>query len=159
MRVFSMLLMSAAAVVVAMLLSTTAPGCGPGTPDVDKSALYTPESLAEELAFRYRALKPEARKSTRGAESGSKAARRAAALDRARQAEKKTGDAEPVKKRSGPPTLDDVLADIDVKINKVPKTPRPEVCRKMIEALSKDASLSADDRKVLSDRLGEMGSS
>ncbi len=158
MRVFSMLLMGAAAVMLAVAVSTTAPGCGPGTPEVDRSAHYTPESLAEELAFRYRALKPEARKSPR-AESGSKADRRAAAIERARQAERKTGDAEPAKKRTGPPTLDDVLADIDLKINKVPKTPRPEVCRKMVEALSKDASLSADDRKLLSDRINEMGSS
>ncbi len=55
----------AAAMVLALALPALATGCGPGTPEVDKSALYTPESLADELAFRYRALKPDARKFSR----------------------------------------------------------------------------------------------
>ncbi len=50
------------------------------------------------------------------------------------------------------------MADIDSKIDKVQGTPRPDVCRKMIEILSKDASLSEDDRKLLSDRLNQTGS-
>jgi hypothetical protein len=150
---------AAAMVLLALGLSIAAPGCSSGAPEVDRSAFYTPESLAEELALRYRALKPEARKFTRPAASGSKAAKRAAELDRARQAEKKGGKAEEPKKRLGPETLDDIMADVDSKIDKIPETPRPESCRKMIDALSKDATLSADDKKLLSGRLGEMGAS
>jgi hypothetical protein len=108
--------------------------------------------------MRYRALKPEARKFTRPAASA-KAASRAAALDAARQAEKKGGKAEAPKKQALPANLDDVMADIDAKIDRVPRTPRSEACKKMIDALSKDETLSADDRKLLSGRLEEMGAS
>jgi hypothetical protein len=148
----------AAAMIFGLVLPALATGCGPGAPEVDKSALYTPESLADELAFRYRALKPDARKFSRAAGSASKSAKRAADLDRARQAEKKGGGAEEPKKRDGPPTLDDVMADVESKIDKVQGTPRPDVCRKMIEILSKDASLSEADRKLLTDRLNQTGS-
>ncbi len=159
MRFASTLAGAAAMVLPALGLSIAAPGCGTGEPQVDKSAFYSPESLADELALRYRALKPEARKFTRPVAAGSKAAKRAAALDRARQAEKKGGGAEVPKKRAGPETLDDVMADVDSKIDRIPGTPRPEACKKMIDALSKDAALSADDKKLLSGRLEQMGAS
>jgi hypothetical protein len=159
MRFASTLAGAAAMVLLALGLSIAAPGCGSGDNQVDKSAFYSPESLAEELALRYRTLKPEARKFTRPVASGSKAAKRAAALDRARQAEKKGGGAEQPKKRTGPETLDDVMADVDSKIDKVPDTPRPEACKKMIDALSKDVSLSEEDKALLSGRLKEMGAS
>ena len=67
------------------------------------------------------------------------------------------GDAPAAKKRSGPQTLDDVLEDIDSKIDKIQTTPRAESCQKMIDALSKESSLTDDDRKVLSAKLKEMG--
>ena len=137
----------AAALVMGFVLSALAPGCGPAALDVDKSAQYTPESLAQELAFRYGALKPEARKLTRKIGSRSKSPDRTAALERARAAEKKGGDAPATKKRSGPQTIDDVLEDIDSKIDKIRTTPRAETCQKMIEALSKESSLTDDDRK------------
>jgi hypothetical protein len=144
---------------LALGLSIAAPGCGSGEPQVDRSAFYTPESLAEELALRYRTLKPEARKFTRAAASSSKSARRAAALDRARQAEKKGGGGDEPKKRTGPETLDDIMADIEAKIDKIPGTARPEACKKMSDALPTDATLSADEKKLLSGRLEEMGGS
>src|SRR5436305_2682964 len=98
-----------AALVLGFVLPLVTPGCGPAAVDVDKAAQYTPESLAQELAFRYRALKPEARKSTRKIGTRPKSPDRTAALERARAAEKKGGDAPAAKKRSGPQTLDDVL--------------------------------------------------
>jgi hypothetical protein len=149
----------AAAFALALGLSTAIPGCGPGTPQVDSAALYTPESLAGELSLRYRTLKPEARKLTRGADAGPRAAKRAAALDRARQAEKKGGGSDVPSKRTGPATLDDVMADIDAKIDKVPGTPRAVTCRKMAEAIETDSSLSAEDKALLSGRLKAMGAS
>jgi hypothetical protein len=147
----------AAALVLGFVLPALAPGCGPAALDVDKAAHYTPESLAQELAFRYGALKPEARKSTRKSGSRSKSTDRTAALERARQAEKKGSDAPAVKKRSGPQTLDDVLEDIDSKIDKIRTTARAQTCQKMIEALSRESSLADDDRKLLSAKLKEMG--
>jgi hypothetical protein len=147
----------AATFVMGVVLSALAPGCGPAVLDVDKAAQYTPESLAQELAFRYGALKPEARKSTRKIVSRSKSPDRTAALERARQAEKKGGDAPATKKRAGPQTLDDVLEDVDSKIDIIRTTTRAETCQKMTEALSKERSLTDDDRKVLSAKLREMG--
>ncbi len=149
----------AAAVALAITLLPTVPGCG-GRPDVDRSALYSPESLAQELAFRYRGLKPESRKLTRPV--GRRA--RPEDRDRARRIDEKVeqqkgGGAEVPKKRSGPPTLDDVMADIDAKVDKVPGAPRAETCRRMIEALEKEASLSAEDRALLSGHLKELGAS
>jgi hypothetical protein len=49
----------AVAIVIGFALSNSMPGCGPTDSGVDKSAQYTPESLAEELAFRCGSLKPE----------------------------------------------------------------------------------------------------
>ena len=46
----------AVSTVLMLVLPAIVPGCGPGSLDVDKAALYTPESLASELAFRFRSL-------------------------------------------------------------------------------------------------------
>jgi hypothetical protein len=148
----------AAIVAVLALALTTMPGCSPGESGVDRSALYSPESLAAELSFRYRDLKPEARKFNRDVAPQAKAGDR----ERARQIDekveqKKGGGGEVPKKRTEPMDLDDVMEDINAKIDKVPGTPRPEVCIKMISALSKDDTLSEADRKLLTDRLEQMG--
>jgi hypothetical protein len=145
---------AAAAIVVAMAMALSPTGCAPGETGVDPSALYTPESLAAELSFRYRDLSPEARKSGRDAALRAQPGER----DRARQVDekaeqKKGGGGEVPRKQAEPMGLDDVMADIDAKIDKVPKMPRPEVCTRMIDALSRDQSLSEADRKLLDDRL------
>jgi hypothetical protein len=59
----------AVSTVLTLILPAIMPGCGPASLDVDKAALYTPESLASELAFRFRALNADAKTSTRGAKS------------------------------------------------------------------------------------------
>jgi len=131
---FSSTCANATTLALALALSTMAPGCATDAPEVDKSAHYTPESLAQELAFRYRELKPEDRKFARGAVPRAGSAGKAADLERARQidekAEQKKGGGEVPKKRSGPPTLDEVMADIDSKIDRIPGTPRPDACRR-----------------------------
>jgi hypothetical protein len=146
----------AAAVVLGLVLPALASGCGPGEPQVDKAALYTPESLAQELAFRYSALKPEAKKSTRKTSSGAKSAKRIADLERARTAEKKRGNTEATKKRTGPPTIDDVLEDVDSKINMIKGTSRAETYRQMIATISKDSSLTESDKQLLTEKLREL---
>jgi hypothetical protein len=148
---------AAAAVVLGLVQSASSPGCGPGQPEFDKAALYTPESLAQELVLRYGALNAEARKSTRKVIPGSKAAKRIAAVAQAAQAEKKGGNPEAAKKRTGPQTIDDVLEDIDAKIDKIPGTSRAGTCRQMIEVISKDGSLTEDDKTLLSEKLKELG--
>ena len=147
----------AVVIVVGLVLSTFSSGCGPAETKFDKGALYTPESLAEELAFRYRALKPESKKSTRHAGLAAKSAKRSADLDRARLAEKKGGNTAATKKQTGPTTIDDVLDDIGSKLDKINGTVRAETCRRMTEALSKDGSLNDADKKLLSEKLKELG--
>ncbi len=51
-----------AVLVLAIALSVLGDGCSQGEPEVDKSAEYTPESLAQELAFRFSGLSPESKK-------------------------------------------------------------------------------------------------
>ena len=154
---FSRTCPGAAAAVMGVVLTAFAPGCGRGGPEFDKAALYTPESLAQELAFRYRGLKPEARKSTRRAGGGSRSEKRLAALERARQAEKKGGDTVATKKRTGPPTLDDLLDDVDRKVDLLKGISRKDACRQMGETITKDTSLDENDKKLLAEKLKELG--
>jgi hypothetical protein len=146
----------AAAVVLGLTLSTLGPGCGPAEPQFDKTALYTPESLAQELAFRYSALNPTAKKSTRKMSSGAKSAKRIADLEGARTAEKKGGNTAATKKQTGPPTIDDVLEDVESKIDTIRGTSRAETCRQMIETISKDSSLTESDKQLLTEKLREL---
>lgn len=145
------------AVVLGLVLAASTPGCGSGPSQVDKAALYTPESLAQELAFRYRALDAEAKKSTRRARLGAKDAKRIAAVERASQAEKKGGNTEAAKKRTGPPTIDDLLDDIDRKLDLIKGVSRPDACLQMHETIAKDSSLDENDKKTLLEKLKELG--
>jgi hypothetical protein len=147
----------AVAIVLGFAISNFMSGCGPVDSEVDKAAQYTPESLADELAFRYRSLKPESKKSTRRVVSTAKSAKRAADLDRARLAEKKGGDNPVTKKQAGPPTIDDVLDDIGSKLNKIAGITRAETCRRMAEAVSKNNSLDDADKRLLAEKLKELG--
>jgi hypothetical protein len=135
-----------------VVLPAIVPGCGPGSLDVDKAALYTPESLASELAFRYRSLHADAKKSTRPAKSDKAAAER---LERATKVEKK-GGAVKKKATTGPTTIDDVLDDIDRKLDLIKETSRPEACRKMAETISQDGSLTESDKKALAEFVGKL---
>jgi hypothetical protein len=147
----------AVAIALGLLISSFSSGCGPAETAFDKSAQYTPDSLAEELAYRYRGLKPEAKKSTRRAVSTAKSAKTSADLDRARLAEKKGGDFATTKKQTGPTTIDDVLDDISSKLDQISGATRAESCRRMAESLSKDNSLSDADKRLLSEKLKELG--
>ena len=69
----TVLLAVAAAVVLA--LPILGAGCGSEQVEVDKAATYTPDSLAQELILRYRALKPDAKTAKRGSVKKSAGAR------------------------------------------------------------------------------------
>ena len=127
-----------AVLVLAIALSVLGDGCSQGEPEVDKSAEYTPESLAQELAFRFSGLSPESKKSTRRPLRRSKSDKSVADLERSEKSNKKSQGAPLAKERSGPPTVDDLLDDVGSKLDKIKATPRAESYKNLIEAISKD---------------------
>jgi hypothetical protein len=147
---------SAAVVVAAALvfsLMALLAGCAGDAPEVHKEALYTPESLARELAFRYRALSPEAMQS----QSKSKAKTSLADRQRDDATQRKGGiGATTTKKRSGASTVDDLVADIGNKLMLVKGISRADACRKMIDTFSNDSSLTAGDKKALTEIVGRL---
>jgi hypothetical protein len=157
MMVFRQFLMPAtiaSGLMVVSALLVTGPGCGSTAPEVDKRAVYTPESIAQELAFRYRALNPDARKSSRSFKS--KATKSIAQLESAEKLQTKGKDVATTKKRSGAATLDTVLEDVNAKLDLLHGIARGEACQKMIETLSQDKSLSESDKALLTEKLKEL---
>jgi hypothetical protein len=138
------------AAALALALPVLGSGCGSEPAEFDKAASYTPEALAQELIFRYRALKPDAKTSIRNAGSRVSAAAAAART----KAEKKAIDR--TKKNSGTTTIDDLLDDIKSKITLIPGAAPPETIKKMIETISSDGSLSASEKKALTDLVGRL---
>jgi hypothetical protein len=146
---------AAAATVIA--LAALVPGCGSSSVEVDKAAAYTPESLAAELALRFRALSPaaQAAKRTRSAriEKG-----RTERLARSEQAKNKVLGGAPANKKKQPSglPLDDLLDDVENKLSLIKGMSRPEVCRKMLETISADTSLAQADREKLKELVNGM---
>ncbi len=151
----SVAVLAAAASTIA--LAILVPGCGSSAPEVDKSVEYTPESLAAELALRFRALSPtaQAAKRTRSArvEKG-----RTERLARSEQAKNKVLGGAPAKKKKGPSAspLDDLLDDVENKLSLIKGMSRPDVCRKMLETISADTSLAQTDRDKLRELVSGM---
>ncbi len=58
----AILLALATTLMLTLLSPILGTGCGPGAPDVDKAAPYTPDSLAQEFALRFVVLDPDAKK-------------------------------------------------------------------------------------------------
>ncbi len=150
------ILLALATILVLTLLSPIlGTGCGPEAPDVDQAALYTPDSLAREFALRFAALNPDAKKAKPTFKSKPISAKSIAERESADQAKKKVVGAA-TKKRSGPPTIDDLLADIDNKLNLIKGTSRSDACRKMTETISQEGSLSASDKTTLTELVGKL---
>jgi hypothetical protein len=151
----SISMLVATSTVLMLVVPAVVPGCSSGNLEVDKAALYTPESLASELAFRYQALNADAKKSTRKLSRSDKAA--AEKRERGTKSQTKGGG---VKKKApqGPRTIDDVLEDIDNKLDLIKGVSRPAACVKMMDTISKDSSLTDSDKKSLNelvDRLAD----
>jgi hypothetical protein len=150
-----MAVVAAAATVIG--LAALVPGCGSSSVEVDKSAQYTPESLAAELALRFRALSPaaQATKRTRSARTEKGRTER---LARSEQAKNKVLGGAPAKKKKGPSSspLDDLLDDVENKVSLIPGMSRPEVCRKMVETIATDPSLAQTDREKLKELVNGM---
>ncbi len=150
----SLSLLTAACVVLVLSVSAIVPGCGSnGNLEVDKAALYTPESLASELVYRYQALNTEARTSTRKLKSRSDKAA-AEKLEHGTKSQKKGGGVKKTPK--GPTTIDDVLDDIDKKLDLIKGVSRTEACRRMADTLSKDNSIPQNDKKFLTELVDRL---
>jgi hypothetical protein len=142
-----MLTMAAAVLVTLPVLGA---GCGSGPDEFDKAANYTPEAVAQELMIRYRALRPDAKTSSRGP-----GRRMSAAAIAARDKADHKSKTRTTKKR-GPTTIDDVLEDIDDKIALVKGTSRAETTKKVIETISSDSSLPDGEKKTLTELVGRL---
>jgi hypothetical protein len=154
-RLVAIALAVAATVFCLLSLAVFVPGCGTAAPQVDKAAEYSAETIAQELAFRYKSLVPDAKKSTRSPRPRSKS-KSVAELESGEKAIKKAAGGAVAKKRTAPPTIDDVLDDIDDKISLVKGASRSEVRQKVIEAISKDSSIVEEDKKSLTALLGRI---
>jgi hypothetical protein len=132
------------------------PGCGPADVDFDNAVHYTPESLAAEMALRYKALGSDAKASASKFKPKTDRGR-AEQLARVQQADKKKGAGGPgTKKESGPPTLEDLLGDIDGKLGLIRGMTRTEAGRKMTETISNDGTLTESDKKTLSELVTKL---
>ena len=154
-RRYAILLTLATALVLILLSPIIGTGCGSAAPDVDKAALYTPESLAQEFSLRFVALNPDAKKAKVSYKSKPMSAKTIADRERADQA-KKQGLAPVTKKRTGPTTIDDLLADIDNKLNLLKGISRSDACRKMVDTISQDGSLAEGDKKTLTELVSRL---
>lgn len=118
----------------AVLACASTIGCdAPKSKPTDVAVQYTPEGLAQELAFRYQALAPSARVAGPRRDEPSETGRHPAV------------------------NLDEVLREIEAKAARITDQPRAEVFRKMAEAIGKEEALDPADRQALADRLKEMG--
>jgi hypothetical protein len=144
--------------ILMVLLAMLGLSCGPAELDVDQAVHYTPESLASELALRFRQLNPDVKSSTvrykRDPKSEKDLAER---RTRSESGKTKTLASVPArKKQTGPPTLDDLLADIDGKLDLIRGISRADACKKMVEAISGDSSISDGDKQRLKELLGRL---
>jgi hypothetical protein len=126
------------------------PGCGGETSEFHQDVKDTPQSLAEEFVFRYKAL-PE--------NASEKAKAKSAAVEKAKaalpdvDAQTKSSHAEAATKKAAQPTLDGLLDDLDARIGKVQGASRADVAKAVLGAVEKDPAIREEDRAVISKRL------
>jgi hypothetical protein len=143
-------IMLLATATLVLILPILGPGCGADVPEYDKAADYTPESLAQELIIRYRTLNPDVR-TARRAPKNKKSGARNTAPD---ETDKKGAVRTPKKRVTT--TIDDVLEDIDTKIELVKGTSPTETLRKMTQTIASDGSLSDSEKKALTDLVDRL---
>jgi hypothetical protein len=134
----------AAAVVIALPFVVI--GCGSVPDEFDKTANYSAESLAQELILRYRALTPSAKTAPLGP--------RKKASGPARSVSKKSVSR--TAKKSGAPSVDDLLDDIESKLTLIKGTSPAETTKKMVETISSDSTLDDGQKKSLIDLVGRL---
>ena len=119
-------------VVVAVL------GCGDDTPRFDAATQYSPESLAQELSFRYASLDSKSRQMTPV------------------YTNKKTGDAtrremtkDATTKNAPEENLDSLVADIRRKADTIPNLPPGSARNSVADAVDRDSSILDDGKKAI----------
>jgi hypothetical protein len=135
-----------------LLVASLAPGCGPGKPEFSPETRQTPESLAQEFAFRYQGLP---------AQASGKAKARAAAVEKAKakfaqnDADEKGKGARnaATKKASLPVTLDALIDSLEARLDQVPGMSRREAAGKVLERLKVSPAIDEADRTVVVERL------
>ncbi|WP_435008671.1 hypothetical protein P12x_005878 [Tundrisphaera lichenicola] len=126
-------------------------GCGE-TAEFNADASYSPESLAQEFAFRYKALPARATPRQRAlAEAREKAKAAIPDVD----AQTKSARSEEATKAADAPTLEKLIAETDGKLARVPKMSRAEAGQKFVEALGKDGGIDAEDLAEISGKLAK----
>jgi hypothetical protein len=150
-----------AAAIFVPLLTVLGLSCAPDEPEVDRAALYTPESLAGELAYRFHQLNPDVKSAAvrykRNPKSDKDLAERRERSEPAKN--KALGGAPARKKQTGPTTLDDLLADFDSKLDLIRGVSRADTCKKMVETISADSSLSDVDKQRLKELVAKLDGS
>ncbi len=127
--------LAATAVAVAVAV---APGCGPEAPKFDPATRYTPDSLAQELAFRLKALGP----------------RRSAARPSTRKAVgREVGKSAEATKAAPAETLDDLVAETARKANTIPGLPTAEALKQVADAIGRETSIAEPDRRRIAELL------
>jgi hypothetical protein len=139
--------------VAAVVACAAAGGCG-SKDEFDQAAQYSPETLAQELAFRYRALSPSARvvKKKRDVPN-----RKQGDVMKSRDEQSQVkSQTKAATKKAPAASADDLLDEIDAKASRVAGRTRAQVFETMAEAIGKESSLEAADRETLAGKLREM---
>jgi hypothetical protein len=137
--------------VVSLAAALILSGCV-AEPEFSKQADYTPETLAQELAFRFRALSPSSRNAVKNRTAARKPTMES--IDEKSQAKAQSKEAT---KKAPASNVDGVLDDIGSKAATIRGIPRGEVFQRAADAISKDTSLEEPDRRMLAEKLKEMG--
>jgi hypothetical protein len=131
-------------------------GCGGANLDVDKAALYTPESLAAEFAIGYKALSADTKATAVKIKARTKKDRAKPVFSENALKKGKRVATTRKKETKGPPTLDELVEDVDSKIDLIRDFSRSESCGKMTEAISKDQTLDDNERKTLTELVAKL---
>jgi hypothetical protein len=131
-------------------------GCGGANLDVDKAALYTPESLATEFAIGFKALSADTKATASKIKARTSKNRPAPVFSENALKKGKRVATTRKKETKGPPTLDELVEDVDGKIGLIRDFSRSESCRKMTEAISKDQTLDDNERKTLTELVAKL---
>jgi len=146
--------LAASLAIAAAIACAAAGGCG-SSAEFDKATQYSPETLAQELAFRYKALSPSAKAATKRRDVPNK--KRGDVMKVSDEQSQVKSQAKAAAKKAPAANVDEVLDEIDAKASKITGQARAEVFNKIADAIDKDASMEAADRQTLADKLKEMG--
>lgn len=126
-------------------------GCAPKV-DVAPEAKYTPESLADELAFRFKDLGADAKKLK--SRTAIKPAAKGVTKEKPEE-QKKAGEAS--KTQPAPAsTADQILDETSEKIQELPGVTPAEACARMAAAIRKSTLLNEADKESLAKKLEQM---